>query len=139
MTRTILFAITIANAAMFVATLARPHTTSAQSATPVLRAKAFELVDDQGKVRAELKVMPADSTIKMPDGTSGYPETVLLRLITSKGGPNVKLAAAEDGAGLVLGSDSGYAQVLSRGKNDPFVKLVNKDGREQTIALTRKP
>src|SRR2546426_10422324 len=28
---------------------------------------------------------------KMPDGTTGYPETVLLRLLSSKGGPNIKI------------------------------------------------
>jgi hypothetical protein len=54
-------------------------------------------------------------------------------MINSKGGPNVKLVATEDGAGLVLGGESGYVQVLSRNSNLPFVKLVTKDGREQVM------
>ncbi len=83
-------------------------------------------------MRAEIKVLPADPKVKMPDGTTGYPETVLLRLIDSEGGPNVKLAATEDGSGLSLGGEKGYVQILSRGAN-PVVKLVNKDGREQLI------
>ena len=101
----------------------------------VLRVRALELVDDHGRVRAELRVLPAQPNLKMPDGTVGYPETVQLRLFTSTGGPNVKLDAMEDGAGLVLGgaSGSGYLQFLSRGKNDPFIKLVTKNGREQTV------
>jgi hypothetical protein len=109
---------------------ARPN--QLDTITPVLRGRALELVDDRGRVRAEIKVLPADPKVKMPDGTTGYPETVLLRLIDSEGGPNVKLAATEDGSGLSLGGEKGYVQILSRGAN-PLVKLVNKDGREQVI------
>ncbi len=100
----------------------------------VVKARAFELVDAQGRVRAEIKVLPAEPDFKMPDGSKGYPETVILRLIDSKGGPNVKLAATEDGSGLVLGGDSGYVQVLSRSKN-PSVKLHAKSGKEQLIEV----
>lgn len=104
----------------------------AQEVAPVLRGRAFEIVDDHGRVRAEIKVLPAQPTFKMPDGTTGYPEAVQLRLFSSKGGPNVKLVATEDGSGLVLGGESGYVQTLARGTN-PFVKLVNKDGRQRSI------
>jgi hypothetical protein len=99
---------------------------------PIIRTQALELVDDQGRVRAELRVTPAQPDLKMPDGTKGYPEAVLLRLITSQNNPNVKLVATEDGAGLVLGGEKGHVQVLSRG-SDPFVEIVTKDGREKTI------
>jgi len=71
----------------------------------------------------------------MPDGTTGYPETVLLRLNDSHNGPHVKLATTEDGSGLVLGGKTGtnaYTQLSSRGA-DPLIKIVNKDGREQII------
>jgi hypothetical protein len=105
---------------------------AAQNVAPVLRARALEIVDDRGRVRAEIKVLPAQPAFKMPDGTTGYPEAVQLRLITSQNGPNVKLVTTEDGSGLVLGGESGYAQILSR-RTNPFVKLVSKDGRQQTI------
>ena len=52
---------------------------------PIVRAQAFELIDKNGKVRAEIKVLPADPSLKMPDGTVGYPETVLFRLVDSGG------------------------------------------------------
>jgi len=68
----------------------------------------------------------------MPDGKRGSPETVLLRLIDSQGGPNVKLAASEDGSGLVLGGEKGYVQILSRGTN-PYVKIVTGGGQERLI------
>ena len=79
-------------------------------------------------------MLPADPHFKMPDGTTGYPETVLLRLITPEGRPNVKLGASEDGAGLGLGgkSDPTYVQVLAQG-SDTSVKLTDRNGREQLI------
>jgi hypothetical protein len=99
-----------------------------------LRVKSLELVDDQGRVRAELKVFPADPHVKMPDGTVGYPETVLLRLINSKGAPNVKIAATEDGSGVSLGGDSDPTniQILARGTHTALT-LVNHDGRTQVV------
>jgi hypothetical protein len=100
---------------------------------PIVRARAFEIVDERGRVRAEIKVLPAQPDFKMPDGTTGYPETVQLRLISSQGAPNVKLGTTEDGAGLVTGGEAGYVQVLSRGTNVPFVKIVTKDGREKLM------
>jgi hypothetical protein len=58
---------------------------------------------------------------------------VLLRLIDSKGGPNVKITATEDGAGISLGGERGaYVQVLSRG-GTPLVKLVSADGKEKVM------
>jgi hypothetical protein len=100
----------------------------------VVKARAFELVDANGKVRAEIKLLPAEPDVKMPDGTKGYPETVILRLIDSQGGPNVKLTATEDGSGMVLGGDSGYVQVLSRSAN-PTVKLNSKSGKERIFRI----
>jgi hypothetical protein len=100
---------------------------------PIVRARAFEIVDDHGRVRAEIKLLPAQPDFKMPDGSKGYPETVQLRLISSQGAPNVKLGTMEDGAGLVVGGETGYVQVLSRGTNLPFVKIVTKDGQEKLM------
>src|SRR5713226_394181 len=112
--------------------LAQLRPAVAEGVVPVLRGRALEIVDDHGRVRAEIKVLPAQPTLKMPDGTVGYPETVQLRLISSQGGPHVKLGTMEDGSGLVLGGEGAYTQLLSRGKN-PFIKIVTADGREQTI------
>jgi hypothetical protein len=126
--------LTAVNMMLLTLVLAGVRPVVAQGALPVLRGRALELVDDRGRVRAEIKVAPAQPALKMPDGTTGYPEAVLLRLIDSKGGPNVKLVANEDGAGLVLGGESGagYAQILARGPTT-FVKLVDKSGREQFV------
>jgi hypothetical protein len=101
---------------------------------PVLRGRALEILDDQGRVRASITVQPADSSFKMPDGTRGYPETVLLRLITPEGRPNVKIGATGRGSGLLLSgnSDPTYVQILSEGPRTSL-KLSDKDGREEVI------
>jgi hypothetical protein len=58
---------------------------------------------------------------------------VLLRLITSEGRPNVKLATMESGSGLLLAtrSDLSYAQLLSDGSS-PLLRLKDHS-REQVF------
>ena len=131
--QSLLVALLITNIAFLSFQLVHPQAKHAAAIPAVLRAHALELVDDHGRIRAEIKVLPAQAVDKMPDGSRQYPETVLLRLINSKNGPDVKLATTEDGAGLSLGGDSGYVQILSRGVNPPFIKIVNKDGRQQVM------
>lgn len=127
----VLIALVILNLTLIGVQFAKTRADESSSVPSILRVRALELVDDRGRVRAELKIFPAQPDLKMPDGTTGSPEAVMLRMISSQGGPNVKLAATEDGSGLVLGGDKSYVQILSRGA-EPFVKIVNKDGKERT-------
>jgi hypothetical protein len=126
--------LTILNLFILMSALFRASSAATPELSPVLRVRGLELVDDQGRVRAMLKVFPAEPNLKLPDGTTGYPETVLLRLINSKGAPNVKIAATEDGSGISLGGESNptHIQVLARGTNTSLT-LVNQDGRKQVI------
>ena len=127
--------LTVLNLFILMSALFHANSATTPELPPVLRVRALELVDDQGRVRAMLKVFPADPEVKMPDGTKGYPETVLLRLIDSKGHPNVKISATEDGSGMSLGGESStltHIQVLARGTNTS-VTPVNNDGRKQVI------
>src|SRR4051812_28190902 len=80
-----ILALTVVNLALLVFSLSQPRAVIGQSVAPVLRGRALEIVDDRGRVRASITVFPADPKVKMPDGTTGYPETVLLRLVNSKG------------------------------------------------------
>ena len=100
------------------------------TAGSVLRGRSLEITDDEGRTRASIKVYPASI---LPDGTT-YPETVLLRLVTSQGTPNVKLAATEDGSALVLSGDSNptHVQILARGTTTSL-KLTDKNGQQHTI------
>ena len=130
--------LTVLNFAVLLFVWAQVRPASAEGVAPVLRGRALEIVDEHGRVRAEIKVLPAHPTLKMPDGTIGYPEAVQLGLSSSQGDRNVKLVTTEDGSGLVLGGESGWVQLLSR-RESPFVKLHNKDGREQTMMLQGSP
>jgi hypothetical protein len=132
--RRLFFVLVVLNLVCLAFQFAKGGAGQAEPVASVIRAKSFELVDDQGRVRAQLKVFPAQPSAKMPDGTTGYPETVLLRLINSKGAPNVKLAATEDGTACsFVGEGKGYVQIISRGKEEPSIKVVTKDGREREL------
>jgi hypothetical protein len=126
--------LTVLNLLILAYTLFRASPAAPAEVAPVLRARALEIVDENGRVRAMIRVFPASPNAKMPDGTTGYPETVLLRLIDSKGAPNVKIAATEDGSAVSLGGESNptNVQLLARGASTS-VKLVNKDGQQQVI------
>ena len=125
--------LTALNFVLLLGVMAQDRVAQAKSPVGVLRGSAFEIVDDHGRVRAEIKILPADPNVKMPDGTIGIPEGVQLRLIDSKGSPHVKLGSLEDGAALVLGGERNtYTQLLSRGAN-PIIKIVGTGGREQVI------
>ena len=106
----------------------------AASPAPVLRGSALEIVDDQGRVRASIKIHPGDPSFKMPNGKTGYPETVMFRLIDPKGRPEVKLGASVEGGGLgIVGeTDTTHALLEAEGP-DARLKLTNKDGKQQLI------
>ncbi len=111
----------------------------ASSELPVLRGRALEIVDAQGKLRASIQVIPEgpsrrlDGSLVEPNGKV-YPEAVVLRLIRPDGRPSVKLATTERGSGIDLsgGIDPTYL-VLSAEGGETSVTLTNKDGRRQLI------
>ena len=127
-------ALTVINLLILMPILFRANSATTPEVAPLLRAHGLEIVDEQGRVRAMIKVLPADPKATMPDGTVGFPESVLFRLINSKGAPNVKIGATEDGAGMSLVGEPqpAYVQILTRGTNISMT-LLNKDGRKQVI------
>jgi hypothetical protein len=131
----LLLVLTLANAAMLSFNLVQAAPSRADAAAPVLRGRALEIVDARGRVRATISVLPGDPKFRMPDGTVGYPETTLLRLIDQHGRPNVKLGASEDGAGLGLGGkdDPTYIQLMAQG-DATTLNLTNADGHKHVVA-----
>ena len=82
--------------------------------------------------------MPADPNVLMPDGTRGYPESILLRLIDSNGRPSVKLTATDEGAGFSFTEAKGnaYSNLIVR-KGEPVMKFVDGQGREKVLTSAR--
>ena len=130
----VLVLLTAVNLGLLICQLARVNPVQAQNSPGMLRGTGLELVDSQGRVRAQMQVLPGDPDFKMPDGTVGYAETVIFRLITADGKPRVKLTTSEDGSGLMLlgDSDSTYT-ILQADGADSSLKLLNKNGHQQLI------
>ena len=113
----------------------------AQASGPeqVVRARALEIVDAHGRVRASISVIPegpgrrADGSLT-EHGEKVFPEAVVLRLIRPDGRPSVKIATTEQGSGIDLsgGIDPTY-MVLSSEGGETSLTLTNKDGRRQII------
>ena len=129
----VLIVLTVVNLGILVFTLGllRPAV-AATEAAPVLRGRALEIVDDQGRVRASINVYPASA---QKNGET-YPESVLLRLITERGRPSVKISASEQVAGMALVGPSGttetYVQLAAKGTVSSL-RLKNEDGREYVV------
>jgi hypothetical protein len=86
----------------------------------VIRGRALEIVDDEGRVRASIMVHPGDPAAAPSGGTA------ILRLIDENGRPSVKLSTTQQGGGgltLVSESQGTYIQLTGRGL------AVTKDGQ----------
>lgn len=127
-----LVVLTLANLVVLLFALTAMRPAVAQDVTPVLRGRSLEIVDEQGRIRASLSVLPA--------GTSAhgdrYPETVLLRLITERGRPSVKISTSEEAAGVSLAGPSNTKDtyvILEAKGTASSLKLKNENGRERIV------
>jgi len=132
-TRQSLFALTLVNLVILLLSLAQQFRPAfAQGAPAVLRGRALEIVDGQGRIRASINVLPSN---KSPTGED-QSETVLLRLITERGRPSVKIGSSEPTSGLSFAGPTGtkdtYLILQSKGTTSSL-KLRNEDGREQVF------
>lgn len=127
--------LTITNVVILLAGLASMRVARAQESAavaPVLRGRALEIVDEQGRVRASLSVLPA-STSAHGDRS---PEMVLLRLITERGRPSVKLSSSEPASGLSVAGTSGTREtylILEAKGEASSLKLSNENGQTRTV------
>ena len=124
--------ITSVNLVMLVFVLAAMRPAIAQTVAPVLRGRSLEIVDDRGRVRASISVLPAGASAH----GDRYPETVLLRLITERGRPSVKISASEEASGLSFAGPSNTKDtyiILEAKGTASSLKLRNEDGREQMV------
>lgn len=100
--------------------IAQARSSAQPSVSPVLRAKEIELVDDAGKVRAQLNVEDTGE--------------VVFRLRDSKGTIRAKFGAGEDGSGLSMMDDRTEATVQIRAnKAGGGITLFDRDGKQHLI------
>ena len=128
-----LIALTSVNLVILVLTFAQQlRPAFAQGELAVLRGRALEIVDSHGRVRASIDVLPSS---KAPSGEDKA-ETVLLRLITERGRPSVKIGSSEATSGLSFAGPTGtkdtYLILQSKGTTSSL-KLRNEDGRERVV------
>ena len=119
-------ALTVINVTILLLIVGRTGST-AQPVSPILRARAFELVDERGQVQSRLNVE-----------SSGE---VVLRLFDKNGTIRVKLGAGVDGSGLVLNDETTEPGVhlIARRSGTPqrptttSITLTGADGRQRVI------
>ena len=136
--QSLMIGLTVANALMMTVILVKPQFSEAQAQPGMLRGTGLQIVDSHGKVRASITQMPADPNVVMPDGSKGYPESILLRLIDSNGRPSVKITATDEGAGFSFTEAKGnaYSNLIVR-KGEPVMKFVDGQGREKVLTSAR--
>lgn len=126
----VLLALTLVNLVLLIFLLARVPSAVAPGVAPVLRGRALEIVDDQGRVRASITVNPPVTV-----DSQAYPESVLFRLSDPKSGPVVKIDASEEGSGLGLSDDSpeGGIRLMAKNRTGTFLQVTNRNGQQQVI------
>jgi hypothetical protein len=62
--------LTVLNLFVLMFLLFRNDSSANSQIAPVLRGRAIEIVDDRGRVRAMIKVLPPSPDIKLSDGTT---------------------------------------------------------------------
>jgi hypothetical protein len=112
--------LTIVNLVLLIVLLMQGRMIAAQTVPEVLRVRAFELVDENGHVRAQLNVEPSGE--------------VVFRLRGQDESIRVKLGASADGSGLVLinnETEPGVQLLAQRGETG--LTLTGQDGEKQVI------
>jgi len=129
----ILVALTAVNLALLFFTVAQHlRPAFADGGPPVLRGRALQIVDGQGRVRASIEVLPAGRSANGEE----HAETVLLRLSTERGRPSVKIGSSEPASGLSIAGPTGTKDtylVLQAKGTASSLKLRNEDGRERVL------
>lgn len=109
------------NLLLAVTLLTRSDRATAASAPDVLRARAIELVDGAGRVRAQLNVESSGEAV--------------LRLRDAAGEVRVKLGASADGSGLLLLDGSTEPGIHMLAKSSGTSLSVTSQGGKRRVVL----
>ena len=133
-TRSLLVSLTLINLALLAYQVIPLDSADAAVDDAILRGSGLEIVDHEGRLRAQIVLAPADPTFAMPDGTTGYPETVILRLITADGKPRVKVTTSADGSGLMLlGASDETRAVIQADHDHTTLDLRDSEARQRLL------
>lgn len=112
--------LSVINILVLVFVLSERGSSADPAVSPVIRTNAIELVDDKGKVRAQLDVEKTGE--------------VVFRLRDAKGTIRTKLGAGEDGSGLSMMDDRTEATVQIRANKDGGgITLFDRTGRQNVM------
>lgn len=112
--------LTVINLILLIVLIIQSRMIASQAIPAVLRVRAFELVDENGQVRAQLNVEP--------DGG------VVFRLRDENETIRVKLGASAEGSGLVLINDQTEPGVhILTDQNGSSLTLTKEDGSKEVI------
>ncbi len=131
----IFLTLTAINFALLALLLLLPYFTKTDAAEDtVLRGAGIEIVDREGRLRAQLVLEPGDPGYEWPDGRIGYPETVIFRLITADGKPRVKLTtSAEDSGLMLLGASDTTHTILKAFRDETSLLLRNGETTQRLL------
>jgi len=116
-----LIVLTLVNLGLLIFLLAQIRPVRAQEVAPLLRTRALEIVDEQGKVRADLKV-------------DHDPEVAILHMTDPNGLIRVKLSATSDGSGLILANNSQAPGIwMSARSTGSVITWTDNAGRAHTV------
>ena len=111
----------------------------------VIQAKAFQLVDDNGKVRAELGMNEGHPELKLVDDNGkvraelgmneGHPE---LKLLDSEGESRLRAGVIYDESYLIVGKDFGSRLEAIVSDGHPLVKLLDVTPRSTISEAMRE-
>lgn len=110
--------LSVFNILILVFVLAQVRSTAEAGVSPIVRARVIELVDENGKARAQLNVEQTGE--------------VVFRLRDAKGTIRAKFGAGEDGSGLSMMDDRTEATVQIRAnKSGGGIMLFDREGAKR--------
>jgi hypothetical protein len=108
------------NLLLLIFLLTQSPSTAQQDVVPMVRTRAFELVDENGKVRAQFNIEKNGE--------------VVFRMRDEKGTIRSKFGASESGSALSMMDDRTQATVQIRSNQaGGNMVLIDREGRERTI------
>jgi DNA/RNA endonuclease YhcR with UshA esterase domain len=110
---------------MLVTSFMHPKRVQADDIERVIRANALQIVDEEGRIRAELKVSPA--VVSQANKTVVYPEAVELRLLDNNGTIVAGFAGTEEGGEIAIQGKYGTIHVNTR-QPPPLLWTVLRPG-----------